>query len=288
MSTVENWPVIKTAKLPVNYERAREALEKCQRIDECKDWKDKAAALASYAKQAGDETLFKTAMRIKGRAVRRVGELLEKIEAKPGTRTDRPGSHAPTRLEVAQSAGLSKDQAVQAINVANIPKREFEKAIEAEKPPTMKALAAQGKKPTAENDHLRGRDPKDFQALIRASGAFRRFLAMTEETPIKSILRGIADEERTDELLEQSKRMGGLAARISERGRKMMNDAELTAVVEDFIRDRIAEKGEVPKSWLIHEAYEKAAELKVMAEGLQKHADELHEYVLDRQKRRSK
>jgi hypothetical protein len=30
--------------------------KECSRIDECKDWADRAAALASYAKQADDET----------------------------------------------------------------------------------------------------------------------------------------------------------------------------------------------------------------------------------------
>ena len=59
------------ARLPRTYEAAREALATCQDIDECKEWADKAAALASYAKQAEDETLLKMAARIKARATRR-------------------------------------------------------------------------------------------------------------------------------------------------------------------------------------------------------------------------
>ena len=76
------------ARLPVSYEAARTALANCAQVDECKDWADKALALASYAKQANDETLFKMATRIRARAIQREGELLKEIEAQSGRRTD--------------------------------------------------------------------------------------------------------------------------------------------------------------------------------------------------------
>ena len=52
------------ASLPVSYENARNALANCQAVDECKEWADKAAALASYAKQADDDELYMMARRI--------------------------------------------------------------------------------------------------------------------------------------------------------------------------------------------------------------------------------
>jgi len=36
---------------------ARAALAECEKIDECKTWSDKAAAIASYARQAKDDGL---------------------------------------------------------------------------------------------------------------------------------------------------------------------------------------------------------------------------------------
>src|SRR3990167_11344690 len=72
-------PSVHNAKLPKMYEGAKEALAECSRIDECADWANKAEALASYAKQAGDESLRKTADRIQARAIRRCGELLKEI-----------------------------------------------------------------------------------------------------------------------------------------------------------------------------------------------------------------
>jgi AbiEi antitoxin C-terminal domain len=70
---------IANAKLPKIYESARVALAECSRIDECKDWADKAEALASYARQADDDSLRKTADRIQARAIRRCGELLKEM-----------------------------------------------------------------------------------------------------------------------------------------------------------------------------------------------------------------
>ncbi|HEV2187278.1 MAG TPA: hypothetical protein VGR70_08715, partial [Stellaceae bacterium] len=72
-------PDIASAKLPATYERAKTAIAACWRIDEVKDWGDKAAALGTYARMAADEELEKLAMRIRARAIRRVGELLEQI-----------------------------------------------------------------------------------------------------------------------------------------------------------------------------------------------------------------
>ena len=61
------------ARLPRTYEAAREALATCQDIDECKEWADKAAALASYARQSEDVELERMAARIRARAMRRAG-----------------------------------------------------------------------------------------------------------------------------------------------------------------------------------------------------------------------
>jgi hypothetical protein len=100
--------------LPANYERARQALAQTASIDECKTWSDKAAALASYARQANDDSLQKLAMRIHGRAVRRAGELLREIEpAKGGQpyqsgKSTREGGHPSSRKSVAAEAGLSE------------------------------------------------------------------------------------------------------------------------------------------------------------------------------------
>jgi hypothetical protein len=46
------------------------ALAHCNRIDECADWANRAAALASYARQADDDALERLATRVRARAIR--------------------------------------------------------------------------------------------------------------------------------------------------------------------------------------------------------------------------
>ena len=45
--------------LPETYQAATTALAECQRIDECKDWSDKAFAIAAYARMSKDDELHK-------------------------------------------------------------------------------------------------------------------------------------------------------------------------------------------------------------------------------------
>ena len=94
------------AILPETYKNARTAIEKCSRLDECKDWANKAEAIASYAKQAGDNTLRKCADRIQARAMLRVGELLKEIPAGKGGVLGGTHPQVGGRSKAAQDAGL--------------------------------------------------------------------------------------------------------------------------------------------------------------------------------------
>ena len=91
--------------------------------DECKDWADKAEALASYAKQAEDDTLRKMADRSQARAVSRAGELVRTFNAQ-GARTDllSAGDHQKlTQSEAASRAGMSEHQMKTAVRVSKVP-----------------------------------------------------------------------------------------------------------------------------------------------------------------------
>ena len=91
------------ANLPKSYEAAKAALANCVSIDECKDWADKAAALASYAKQANDEEMMKMVARIRARAIRRVGEFLKQIEAETPREYPTPEALIEAYRDYAQS-----------------------------------------------------------------------------------------------------------------------------------------------------------------------------------------
>jgi hypothetical protein len=57
--------LVATAQLPQLYQEAKNALAACESMDECADWADKAAAIASYARQADDLELENYARRIR-------------------------------------------------------------------------------------------------------------------------------------------------------------------------------------------------------------------------------
>lgn len=165
MSSVVDFPAplpdISSAPLPQVYEAARAALATLDSVDECKTWANKASALASYAKQAKDDSLRVMAVRIQARAERRAGELLKQIDPAPGARTDlgsvaSRGSEAPargqvgapvTRTQAATDAGLSDRQRKTALRIAAVPEAAFEAQIESPRPPSITQLASQGTVP---------------------------------------------------------------------------------------------------------------------------------------------
>lgn len=168
------------ARLPQTYEAAKAALAECSAIDECKEWADKAAALASYAKQADDDQLEKMAMRIRARAIRRAGEILKQIEPATGLHnsptTKEAGNHPLcSRADVAREAGMSPHQQKTAIRVASIPAPDFDRQVESDAPPTLTKLASQGIQrrdppPPDPQQWLRGRDPKAFNKALHLTG----------------------------------------------------------------------------------------------------------------------
>jgi len=206
----ENLPSIANATLPERYEAAKIALAECARADECQDWADKMAALASYAKQSKDEELERYATKIRGRAIRRCGELLAEIKpAKGGRPTDEKLGRAstlvsePTRAGAAKDAGLSSHQQKTALRVAAVPEPLFEKAVERERPATVTELARIGTatKPKPLFD-LKGRDPKEFQLSTTAQGLLRGLAEFVGHATPAAIARGTMPPERKRMLRE--------------------------------------------------------------------------------------
>lgn len=146
-ASIATIPVTADAKLPATYEAARTAIAECERIDECKTWADKAAAMKAYAIMRDDRTLHNLALRIQLRAERRCGELLQQIP--PGdkaTRFGQVGDHPPvTRAKTATAAGLSDHQRKTALRVAAIPEGDFNRQVDSDRPPTITQLAEQGR-----------------------------------------------------------------------------------------------------------------------------------------------
>lgn len=113
------------------YEAARTALAEAHRVDEVKDIRDKAEAMAAYARQAKDNDLIQYATEIKVRAERRCGELLARTEKNTGARgigtsaVERCDTTPPTLAEM----GLTRDESSRYQQLAAMPAEHFETAV---------------------------------------------------------------------------------------------------------------------------------------------------------------
>jgi N6-adenosine-specific RNA methylase IME4 len=166
---------VEPAQLPELYERAKIVLSECSRIDECQNWADKAAAMASYAKQSKDETLHRYADRIKARAITRCGELLKEIQPAHGANQNIKDGTVPnvTREQAAEGAGLSERQRKTALRVANVDPAVREELIESDNPPTITTLAELGTIPKLQQAEVVARGEKEIVAAAKAIRAAR-------------------------------------------------------------------------------------------------------------------
>jgi hypothetical protein len=192
-------PSVSNATLPTTYINACNAMAECSTMDECQTWADKAAALASYAKQSQDEQLMKMAVRIQARAISRCGELLKQIDIVRGDKSlfvDADGSGSiVTRKSAAEQAGLSERQQYTALRVAGVPKDEFERLVESDNPPTITKLAELGKKTRPIVD-LQGRDPKAYNRAMHFCGMLRFYLDDLKKYEVSAIIEDLDDKER--------------------------------------------------------------------------------------------
>jgi hypothetical protein len=117
----------------VRYEQARAALAECHRVDEVKDIRDKAEAMAAYARQAKDQDLILWATEIKIRAERKAGEMIAALpRGGKFLGRDADGDFRKTddaKLEVLAEMGVSKDQSSRWQGLAAMSEESFETAV---------------------------------------------------------------------------------------------------------------------------------------------------------------
>ena len=119
------------------YEAARFALAEVYRVDEVKDIRNQAIALAEYARQANDTELLRHATEIRLRAERRAGELLAETPKAIGARGSGSNQHqvrspvatAPESQTLAE-LGVTKTQSAKWQKLAALPEDKFEIRVE--------------------------------------------------------------------------------------------------------------------------------------------------------------
>ena len=119
------------------YDAARYALSIAVEVDEVKDIRDKAEAMAAYARQAKDTELVQWATEIKVRAERRAGQMLAEMPKAVGTKGQFAGGHTmvPPAAEAKTLAdiGITKNESSRWQKLAAVTDTQFEQAVSAAK-----------------------------------------------------------------------------------------------------------------------------------------------------------
>lgn len=195
----------------VRYEQARTALAACNSVDEVKDIRDKAEAMAAYARQAKDTELIQWATEIKVRAERQAGSMLT-ATAESGERHHHgrvsPEAPKPTTLG---DLGISANQSSRWQSLASMTDEHFETAVatakdtagqvttafmlreaKAAKP---KAPAQKGAKADALRAELKDAAERGVSMLMTYAGLTLRALRAQDSVSVEeaSLLRELAD-----------------------------------------------------------------------------------------------
>jgi hypothetical protein len=137
------------------YDRMCLAIQECAKVDEAKDIRDKAAALAVYFRQIENTEAEHEALSIRVRAERRAGELLKQLARTEPAEAGRIGGSTPEERERLPSpyaqaladTGMSTQQASRYQRLADVPEDEFETALATPgKRPSVSQLIAEGRR----------------------------------------------------------------------------------------------------------------------------------------------
>jgi hypothetical protein len=135
---------VKKADLPALYRAAENALAAAKDKDEVKEWDNKAAALASYARQAKDRTLLNYANLIRNRAQRRMNDILKELpKGQRGPKNNFSPQRTKTRRDAEDDLGMTARERHQTKAIGEMDQSQFDahNSPTAEKVPSPHALA---------------------------------------------------------------------------------------------------------------------------------------------------
>lgn len=132
--------------VPIEYDRAIQALVACQTLDDAKYFSDKADALAAWAKIYRDDQAGIESKRLKLHAYRRMGQLASQL--RPGKRVafGKPGyagfqGSEPGPNALLREKGFTREQARHIQAIAKIPDDQFDVSVSSPRPPGPTILA---------------------------------------------------------------------------------------------------------------------------------------------------
>jgi N6-adenosine-specific RNA methylase IME4 len=121
---------ISAAQAPlVRYDAACRAVAECKTVDEAKDYRDMAVAMAVYARQARNKDLEADAVEIRMRATRRLDQLRRAQKATVGLAKNQYAGLSENPAPTLASQGIDKNLADQARKLGALSDQRFETAV---------------------------------------------------------------------------------------------------------------------------------------------------------------
>jgi hypothetical protein len=139
LSNISTKPATASAVVPTDkstalmlYDAACRAIAEARSIDEAKDIRDKAVAMAAYAKQAKNRGLEADAVEIRMRATRRLDQMRQEQAATVGLAKGGGGKHGRKRVAekpTLKDAGIDKNLAHEGRKLGALSEQEFEQKV---------------------------------------------------------------------------------------------------------------------------------------------------------------
>jgi len=249
------------------YDAARYALSVAVDVDEVKDIRDKAAAMAAYARQAQDKELLQWATEIKVRAERRAGEMMRDTEKNKGA-AGNPGGRGASIVQsqdvtahpTLADMGISKNESSRWQKLAAVSSEKFEEAVAAAKEVAGEVTTAYLLKVEKMGVVAALSDKEDGRAHVANNSGNNEWYTPAQYIELaRQVMGGIDCDPATSEIANQTVKAetfftaadDGLAQ--TWRGRVWMNPPYAQPLINDFAEAVSAkfESGEIDQACIL-------------------------------------
>src|SRR5262245_31593326 len=204
--------------LAPRYDACR-ALAEARSVDEVKDIRDQAMAMACYARQAKNRDLEADAVELRMRATRRLDEMRQAQKATVGLAKGGGGKHGRKRVAekpTLKDAGIDKNLAHQARQLGALSEQEFEQKVAETRADVTSSVSSAAKSTTLPKEETEPvRDDVAAGSEDEAEGLRVRVKELQDENcHLKSVIAGLEREveelraKRSEEHTSDSSHLG--------------------------------------------------------------------------------
>lgn len=233
------------------YDAARYALSVAVEVDEVKDIRDKAEAMAAYARQAKDTELVQWATEIKVRAERRAGQMLAEMPKQDGGHAAKAKARSHDVTEVPKTLaeiGITKNESSRWQKLAAVSDQQFEHAVAAAKEVAGEVTTAAMLRAAKADEPVKEAPAKPAPVAANAPQIAAHPLALVEEyteldaaqDQIHELQSMLAVANLGDIAPEDKEQAKNLIAELQEENRKLRANLKAVTTSRDTLMNELA------------------------------------------------